>query len=179
MFQTGLIPPNVNLTKRNPTIKWDKYKFRVPLEAEPLPCRSPSGRSLVSLTSSGITGVNGHCVVEGPPSVAQKPSIFWTPEAIQKNAPALLISGGLTPRSVSAVADSVLNATSQSDCSVQTLSRIYGRRSRSFTWRSFAIASNGNEPRFTEHVLCPKHVPEIVFVFSGQGPQHFDSKSTS
>ncbi|TFY50935.1 hypothetical protein EVJ58_g10823, partial [Rhodofomes roseus] len=32
LFETGVLPPNVNLAARNPAIRWDAYKLHVPLE---------------------------------------------------------------------------------------------------------------------------------------------------
>lgn len=171
MFKTGVIAPNVNLINPNPAIKWKEYKFRVPLEPERLPCRSTSGRSLIAMTSSGITGSNGHCVVEGPPRVLKAPNCFWLPGS---TVPSLLVAAGLTPRSASAISDELKNLIT--DHHPHSLARIYGRRARSLTWRSFALAKDGKVSRFSEPTLIPKSTPPLVFVFSGQGPQHFQSK---
>lgn len=160
----------MNLSHPNPAIRWREYRLRVPLEVEQLSCRSPSGRSLVALTSSGISGVNGHCVVEGPPPARTKDSL-WLPGA---NVPSLMIAAGLTPRSASAVAESMDDLVRKHD--PIHLARIYGRRSRSLTWRSFSMCTEAGLSHFSEPLLSPKTPPALVFVFSGQGPQHFSSK---
>ena len=95
IFETEKIPPNVNLTQRNPAIHWAEHRLRVPTEVEPLPSRSTSRPSLVAMTSSGIGGANGHCVVEGPPVEPRTLTEFWTPGF---EAPTLLLAGGLSPR---------------------------------------------------------------------------------
>ncbi|KAJ3555005.1 hypothetical protein NM688_g2810 [Phlebia brevispora] len=168
IFTKGVVPPNINLKTPNPDIHWEEYKFRVPLEAEPVPCRNPNGRPLVALTSSGVGGVNGSVVLEGPPKLPKRKNEFWLPDA---KTPTLLMAGGLTPRSSGAVGDQLKEIVEKYD--VQNLARVYGRRTRSMTWRSYAVA-NGNKIRFSAPVLAPRTPPPVVFVFSGQGPQHFD-----
>lgn len=170
MFKTGIVAPNVNLKNPNPAIHWDEYKFRVPLEPEPLKARHPSGRPLVAMTSSGITGANGHAVIEGPPKIAQPTNTFWLSGA---TIPGLFIAGGLSPRSTTASTELLQELAAKYD--PLTLSRIYGRRARSMTWRSFSVENNGKVARFSDAVLGPKTTPPLVFVFSGQGPQHFHS----
>ncbi len=171
ILHTGIVPPNINMGERNPDIHWEEYKLRVPLAPEPIACRSGNGRPLVALTSSGVGGVNGSVVVEGPPVQAPRANEFWLPGA---KTPTLLVAGGLTPRSAEAVGDQLKELNGKYDA--HNLARIYGRRSRSMTWRSFAVATADKAPRFSKPTLAPRAAPPTVFVFSGQGPQHFDSE---
>ncbi|OJT09920.1 hypothetical protein TRAPUB_13598 [Trametes pubescens] len=171
IFETGMIPPNVNLKTPNPAIKWKEYKLRVPLEPEPLAVRASSGRGLVAMTSSGIGGSNGHCVVEGPPAVSPKPSSFWINAF---DVPLLYVAAGLSPRSASASATDIVDRVGAWAGDVQqAAARAYARRARSMTWRSFAIQSKGAVVKFSEPVLSPRLTPPVVFVFSGQGTQHY------
>ncbi|KIJ30975.1 hypothetical protein M422DRAFT_109557, partial [Sphaerobolus stellatus SS14] len=62
-FQTGIIPLNVNLKTPNPAIRWDHYRLRPVTEPTPITSRSSDGHPLVSITSSGIGGVNGHALI--------------------------------------------------------------------------------------------------------------------
>lgn len=172
IFERGLIPPNVNISKPNPSIRWSQFRLRVPLEPEPLKVRSASGLPLIAMTSSGIGGANGHAVVEGPPPRAQT-AAFWSETA---HVPSLLIAGALSPRSSTALGESLLTVASAAT-DVDALARIYGRRARSMTWRSFAVVGGAKKPSFSKPLLAPKTRPPIVFVFSGQGTQHFQSKS--
>nr|VWP02642.1 Non-canonical non-ribosomal peptide synthetase FUB8 (EC (Fusaric acid biosynthesis protein 8) [Ganoderma boninense] len=169
VFETGLIPPNVNFVTPNPAIRWDEYRLRVPTEIEPLKVRSSTRPALVAMTSSGIGGANGHAVVEGPPISTNSIPSFWVEGA---DAPSLVIAGGLSPRSSAAVGESLLHILESED--VIGLSRVFGRRARSMTWRSFAVAKAGKTPKFNEAAIIPKHKIPIVFVFSGQGTQHFE-----
>ncbi|KAI1783602.1 ketoacyl-synt-domain-containing protein [Ganoderma leucocontextum] len=172
IFETGLIPPNVNLYTPNPAIRWAEHRLRVPQRVERLQCRaSELGRTpLIAMTSSGIGGANGHCVVEGPPPVVACPTAFWTAHA---KIPALLVAGGLSPRSTSAIASALTDAAATPDGGDAALARVFGRRARSMTWRSCAVMQAGRSTTFRDPVLVPKARPPIVFVFSGQGTQYF------
>ncbi|KAF7352570.1 Polyketide synthase [Mycena venus] len=76
------------------------------------------------------------------------------------------------PQTASAIA-STLAMSNPID--LTSLSTIYGRRSRQLTWRTFATWVPGQERiEFPDPVLAPKTKAPIVFVFSGQGPQHFN-----
>ncbi|CCL98280.1 uncharacterized protein FIBRA_00274 [Fibroporia radiculosa] len=169
MFRTGVAPPNVNFVRPNPAIQWEEYKLRVPTEPELLASRSSSGCLLVAMASSGIGGANGHCVIEGPPSARRALSSLWRSSALGLS---LIIAAGLSPRSVTAIEDDLKGLIAKEDANV--VSRVYGRRSRSLTWRSFSIAQHGQLSRFSEQMIIPKSAPPVVYVFSGQGPQHFD-----
>ncbi|EIN05362.1 polyketide synthase [Punctularia strigosozonata HHB-11173 SS5] len=175
IFETGLIPPTINLNTPNPAIKWEQYRLRAPTKLTPLPCRSSSGRSLVAMTSSGIGGANGHCVVESPPSplerYSRKGSPFWTAEMVPSTH--LLVVGGLSPRSTADIINTICDKDIH-QTEVPSLALAYGRRARSMTWRSFAVVDAGKDIRFSDPALATKTKHPIVFVFSGQGPQHID-----
>lgn len=172
MFETGLIPPNVNFNTPNPAIHWDKFGLVVPVTATPLPCRSSSGRSLVAMPSTGIGGANGHCVVESPGIITPTLSRFWDSTLA---ASFLFVAGGLSPNSVASVAES-LKSKLVTNANPGLISAIYGRRSRSMIWRSHGVLSPGSSLKFSEPVLTPRSPGPLVFVFSGQGPQYFDSQ---
>ncbi|KAH9918099.1 ketoacyl-synt-domain-containing protein [Fomitopsis serialis] len=170
IIEHGVIPPTVNCTIPNPAIKWTEHNMRVPVTPEKLSIRSPSGRALIAMSSSGIGGANGHCVIE-----AHAPDVDGTPQlwAYQSSViPSLLIIGGLSPRSASAVGESLKALTAEQDH--KDMDRALGRRARSMLWKAYAVTPDGQTPRFSEPALTPKTAPEIVFVFPGQGPQHWN-----
>ena len=167
-----MVPPNVNFHVPNPAIKWKEYGLRVPTDPIRLPCHSPSGRSLISLSSSGIGGANGHCVVESPPS-RRVLSPFWSLKSFE--VPHLFIAGALSPRSAIGLAEGLKHTVSRMD--PQSISLILGRRSRSMPWRSYSLLTKGNLKKFSEPSLTHGNSDTpLVFVFSGQGPQHLHSK---
>ncbi len=173
IFSTGVIPPNVNFSTPNPAIKWDEYQLRVPVEPTPIPNRCPSKRALVSIASSGIGGSNGHAIVEAPARPKPEDESPWT------GGPILLLAAGLSPRSATAVNDSLTQIALKGDAvQLPILSAIMGRRARQMTWRSAAVFCPGEDekPKFSTAVAVPRKRSPIVFVFSGQGPQHIASK---
>ncbi|PCH38980.1 thiolase-like protein [Wolfiporia cocos MD-104 SS10] len=168
ILDTSVIPPNVNLHTLNPAIKWGEYKFRVPLDATPIIPRSSSGKLLVSISSSGIGGANGHVVVESPPRPYTNGSL-----QASKSRPILLVAGGLTPRSAASVAESLAETAGRDGIDAAALSTTCGRRGRQMIWRTYSVIRHG-EPvcQFPLPVIAPREQQPIVFLFSGQGPQH-------
>ena len=183
-LERRVIPPNVNFHTPNHMIGWNEYRLRVPVEPEPLRARAPNGIPLIAMTSSGIGGANGHAVIEGAPAPLA-PKAFWRSGAA-KSVPALLVAGGLSPRSSTAVGEALAHAIAElgEDVSMAPgLAQTFGRRARSMTWRAFAVADRdgsaskaGVTLSFSKPVLAPKTRPPIVFVFSGQGTQHYQSE---
>ncbi|KAK7452697.1 Mycolipanoate synthase [Stygiomarasmius scandens] len=169
MFETGIIPPNANLQTLNPAIKWDEYHLRVPLEKTSLTARSASRRPLISISSSGIGGSTGHCVVEGPPKLRPRPNVCRT-----SDAPVLLVAGALSPRSTVAMSQAIVELAKQHTESLDSISTVYGRRARQMTWRSFAVVNphDMSKIRFSQPSLSPRSKAPVGFIFSGQGPQH-------
>ncbi|KZT09317.1 uncharacterized protein LAESUDRAFT_548010 [Laetiporus sulphureus 93-53] len=166
MFETGVIPPSVNF----PNGAWDKCNLRVPLEPTHIKARSPSGKVTISISSSGVGGTNGHVVMQGilPQGVDQ----MDVQEAVHST---LLVAGGLTPRSASAVAANLDCLSDAFADQLAALSTICGRRVRQMTWRSYAVTHPGQKiPRFSSPVFVPHVRQPMVFVFPGQGPQHIN-----
>ena len=169
IFEKKTIPPNVNLVDPNPKIQWDEYRLRVAQGPVPLSSRSGTGRSLVSMASSGIGGSNGHVVLESPPSQDYDHSL------IKPDSPVLFIVGGLSPRAAQEISGTLIDTLSK-DSSPQALSQTvkHARRARQMFWRSHFVFIPGSTeaPTNPEPVLAPKDSPPVVFVFTGQGPQH-------
>lgn len=172
MFETGLIPPNVNFRTRNPKIKWDEYRLRVVSEVSPLTARHPSGRALVSIASSGIGGSNGHAVLEAPP---QRETSM--PLRVVSKRPVLLAAGGLSLRSILALCDRLSNKLLHLD-DLSAVAAVSGRRARQMNWRSIALYSPDDQtsPTFSFPILSPRSHGPLVYVFAGQGPQYFESE---
>ncbi|KAK0190671.1 hypothetical protein F5146DRAFT_1194907 [Armillaria mellea] len=171
MFQTGLVPPTVGVRTLNPAIDWTNIS--VPTTVSPLRARNPSGRPLVAINTSGIGGANAHAVLEGPPPFGD-PS-----KGGGLGGPVLLVTGGLSPRSASSNADALAQMVLKNTGLARQISTTYGRRSRQMTWRSYAVFEpEAGALTFSPPVLCPRHSNRspVVFVFSGQGPQHIDSR---
>ncbi|OCH84204.1 putative polyketide synthase [Obba rivulosa] len=170
ILQNEVVPPNVNIRDLNPAIKWEQYKLKVPMSPTPLPRHTP-GKHLVSMAGSGIGGSNGHVILESPPAMTS----VHTQLLPQTERPVLLLAGGLSPRSAGAVADSVIESFRSGDVDVPAISTTLGRRARQMTWRCYAVASGDTSSvQFSIPQHCPRVANPLVFVFSGQGPQHID-----
>ncbi|KAL0569047.1 Mycolipanoate synthase [Marasmius crinis-equi] len=167
IFSTGLIPPTVNVTQSttNPKIRWDEYRLHVVTKTTHLKApENHSKRALIAVAGSGIGGVNGHCLLEEPPKPSMNHSHY-------NGSSRLLIGGGLSLRSATAVCESLQERERSVD--VAALARTYGRRSRSMTWKSYTLHHpEGGLSPFPPPVLSPRSPPPLVFVFSGQGSQH-------
>ncbi|KAK0480492.1 putative polyketide synthase [Armillaria luteobubalina] len=157
MFETKIIPPTAGIRTLNPLIEWKKYRLDVPTNVSHLSTRSSSGRPLISVNSSGI----GDSPID--------------------DGPTLLVTGGLSPRSASANADSLSALIKNHPSQARAISTIYGRQARQMNWRTYAIHNPKDTTlSFSPPTLCPRQSSRspIIFVFSGQGPQHINSTST-
>ncbi|KAF4610126.1 hypothetical protein D9613_010407 [Agrocybe pediades] len=171
IFDQKVIPPQINIKRLNPGIKWDDYRLKVPLSATPLPVRNQK-KSLVAISSSGIGGSNGHVVLESPPPVEEHQKIA----VAVSHGPVLLTLGTLSSRTVSVMAESIKANLPRYSSDLQGLSTVLGRRSKQGTYRSYGIISPDGAvlSEFTTPVHTPRLTNSMVFVFSGQGPQHQD-----
>ncbi|GJJ10518.1 Type I Iterative PKS [Clathrus columnatus] len=176
IIEHQLIPPTANFVIPNRRILWDEFNLHVP-STTPIPFmpRDPSGRALISLSSFGIGGANGHIVLEGPPSRAQEHNLSDNIDHVLPET-LLIMGGGLTPRSAAAMAESLQDVfLTASPSDIPLLTKLAGRQAQQLTWRSFALyapSSGTKSITFCEPQLAPRTRPPLAFVFSGQGPQH-------
>ncbi|KAJ7174132.1 acyl transferase domain-containing protein [Mycena crocata] len=120
------------------------------------------------MASSGIGGSNGHVVLEGPP---QLPSVNQTFCSI--NGPVLVMASGLSPRSASATAEQLSQIFATLPTSEYAATRtVLGRRAKQMNWRSYAVTTPGSSIQFCSPQYSSRDTNSLVFVFSGQGPQH-------
>ncbi|KAJ7046113.1 polyketide synthase [Mycena alexandri] len=160
MFATNSIPPQANYKTPNPAIHWEEYNMRVPTQVEEF--------TTSNANAFGLMGANGHAIVESPPLKSHQPTVV--PIAM----PVLLIAAGLSPRTATAVAADLTELASEIPNEISVLSTIYGRRARQLTWRTAAISTSDTPFIFPAPRFVPRGSPPIVFVFSGQGPQHIE-----
>ena len=76
----------------------------MPLKPEPLKAFNPSGRPLIVMTSSGITGTNGHAVIEGLLKISKFMNNFWVFGA---NVSGFFIVGGMSLCSTEAISENM------------------------------------------------------------------------
>ncbi|KAH7906404.1 hypothetical protein BJ138DRAFT_1222020, partial [Hygrophoropsis aurantiaca] len=170
IFENGIIPPHVNCVELNANVPWSKYRFRVPAEATPLGCRSPLGRSLISISSAGIGGAAGHIVLEAPPKRPDDPrSQPNTPQS-----PVLCVVGGLTPKAVEDMVERIATATAHNLDLLTDYATVASRRARQFQWRTYVELPLSSPATTWKISQVPTSPPSLAFIFSGQGPQHFN-----
>ncbi|KAF8195303.1 hypothetical protein K438DRAFT_802881 [Mycena galopus ATCC 62051] len=168
MFATNSIPPQANYKNPNPAIHWEEYNMRVPTQVEEFTTRNASGKKLVSINAFGLLGANGHAIVESPPPKSNEPTV------VPSGMPVLLVGAGLSPRTATAVGADLSQLASEIPNEIAILSTIYGRRARQLTWRAAAISTCDTPFVFPAPRFVPRGAPALVFVFSGQGPQHIE-----
>ncbi|KAJ7659066.1 hypothetical protein DFH06DRAFT_990014, partial [Mycena polygramma] len=167
IFEHGVIPPTVNFSTPARRIDWESYQVTVPVEPTPLGCRSPSGRSIISLSSSGLGGTTGHVVLQAPPPPAEPMSALST-------APVLFLVGGLSSNAVDQISQGVLQLDATDSSALRECASTLSRRARQLPWRKyFTIPPSPRVPVQTA-TLIPNPTSPLVFVFSGQGPQHLE-----
>lgn len=163
-----MIPPNVNLSNLNPQIDWSR--MIIPRQPMSLGCRSSSGRSVLSLSSSGIGGATGHVVIEAPPNSSQ----FEVPQSFK---PLFCMIGGLSSvhaeristRLIDKLASSKKDITEIRECIVSL-----SRAARQSEWRTYILFSTSLDIHGTipSPLQAPSTPRSLAFIFSGQGPQH-------
>lgn len=176
MIEHNIIPPTANFNIPNRKIQWEEHNLHVPSTPTRFTPRASSRKALISLSSFGIGGANGHAILEGP---ARRPNGLYGKHAPRTDPSdaILIMSGGLSPRSANTMSDLLaqlfMNASPET---LHLLAKMAGRQARQLTWRSFALyyphASVSKPITFQEPLLAPRSRPPLAFVFSGQGPQH-------
>ncbi|PPQ73012.1 hypothetical protein CVT24_001401 [Panaeolus cyanescens] len=170
ILNNRVIPPQVNVRELNPAIKWKDYRLRLPLGPTPLPCRS-NDKSLIAIAGSGIGGSNGHVVIESAPAF-----VAPSQQTDGLKRPTLITVGGLSSRAVAAFSDALKANFNAYLEDLPGLSTVLGRRTKQATWRSYTIlgADQTSLPEIPGAQHAPRLPNSLVWVFSGQGPQHKD-----
>ncbi|KAI0313261.1 hypothetical protein OF83DRAFT_1286326 [Amylostereum chailletii] len=172
MFEKATIPPSVNLANRNPEILWDRHRLRTMDAPQVLESRSPSGQSIISISGNGIGGSTGHIVLQGPPPA----KLTAVPANPQTHI--LIIVAGLHPNAVDHIASNILSHQFDAYADLANTAVLLSRRARQLPWRSFAILQPSSDHpttlSFPPSKLVPRTPPRLAYIFSGQGPQHFE-----
>ncbi|KAJ6517364.1 hypothetical protein C8R47DRAFT_960482, partial [Mycena vitilis] len=164
IVEKGIIPPVANLSSPAPSIAWDTHKLRVPTDSMVLSQSSP-GISVVGLAGAGIGGSTGHIVVESAPPPSGGHVI-----AGNANTPVTFIVGGLSPRAVSSISQSILDAGILDFGTLRALAATLSRRARQMPWRTtFTLPTPAEIPAA---IMVASSPPPLAFIFSGQGPQN-------
>lgn len=167
ILQHRTIPPQANFSTPNPKIPFEEARLIVPLEATLWPKGRPER---ISVNSFGITGANAHAVIE---SAASYTDVAWpgNHEAIQggSRAEILLISATNT-HTLKHRAKLFQEFAFNNPRQLADLSHSLASRREQLSHRAYCITS-GSEEREVTFGERPKSVPQLTFVFTGQGAQ--------
>ena len=188
MLQTRTVPPQASLTQVNPRIRWQQHNLQLAREKTRLPCKGKE--PLISLSSFGIGGTNGHAILEGfssNQSDADRHRINTNDDVIELDAPILLSIGALSAKQAGKVAEvtyAQLERAAKNGAAtrsqIASLATRLAREARQCTWRSHLVttvrkmlSSDAQPlPPMPNATMQPKTRTPLLFVLSGQGPQH-------
>ncbi|PWN39310.1 hypothetical protein IE81DRAFT_369188 [Ceraceosorus guamensis] len=187
MLRDRVIPPQANLKRLNPRIDWRRHNMRLAVPNEQL---EGGEQPLISLSSFGIGGTNGHVVVQGHAQGFQEESeaLAAARDEIMEE-PVLLILGALSPKAFHKIIAGLKEQLSEASAAstrdmlpwkdVSSLTTRLARQARQCTWRASKVVqladlcSGDWKVSMPEPVLVPRIPAPLVLVFSGQGPQHW------
>ncbi|KAJ6611341.1 hypothetical protein B0H10DRAFT_369055 [Mycena sp. CBHHK59/15] len=165
IFEHGIIPPTVNFLNPARAIDWEAFQVVVPVEPTSLGCRSSSGRPIISLSGFALGGATGHVVLQAPPLRSKT-----TPEC--STAPVLFIVGGLSSDAVHQISRGILDIGTDDPRTLRECAATVSRRARQLPWRNYFTVPPS--PHTTAPALVSHDASLLIFVFSGQGPQHLE-----
>lgn len=168
IFDKGIIPPTPGISLPNRAIPWDRYNLEVVTKPVPLSSKTKGRAPLISIASAGIGGSLGHVLLEGPPR--QEFDVALRPQC---GTPVLFLIGGLTPNVVQDIAQQLTHLPSDYE-TILGNAVTSSRQARQLPWRSFLIYKNDRVfvTDLPRPILSPTKIPQLAFVFSGQGPHN-------
>jgi acyl transferase domain-containing protein/NADPH:quinone reductase-like Zn-dependent oxidoreductase/SAM-dependent methyltransferase/NAD(P)-dependent dehydrogenase (short-subunit alcohol dehydrogenase family)/acyl carrier protein len=171
MLDRGTLVPNLHFTEPNPEIHFEKYKLRVQTEVE----KFDSTNKLVAVSSFGFGGSNGCVILEGFGNCAlPKISHF----SFVLTAPYLFILSAETSKALETRIEQtkqlqvITEPTNGEVLTSRNLSATLIRR-QVHRYVSFGVGTTPATTVYCEPKLSSSQEP-IVWVFGGQGPQHYD-----
>jgi acyl transferase domain-containing protein len=158
-----IIPPNIFFNNPNPKIPFQEANLRVPVEAIPWPMNQ---LERASINSFGIGGANAHVVLESAASFGVLP----ISQRDQASRPQLLL---FSANNVQSLQDSLRaheKYLESNACSLEPMASTLSLRRDHHPHRAFGIKSEG-APLHLSSLSKSKSMPELVFIFTGQGAQ--------
>ncbi|KAM7216063.1 Acyl transferase domain containing protein [Rhypophila decipiens] len=171
------IPPNIKFDKPNPNIPFDQGKLRVPTDVIPWP---KDRRERVSINSFGVGGANAHAIIDSAASFGlpaagggdRLHSIYVSLPAIDTT---LLVFTANHPNSLQQHIEDHREYIAEHPGTLDDVAYTLGMRREHLAHRAFALASSSGTENAGITVSAPckvtSPVPEVVFVFTGQGAQ--------
>ncbi|KAI1211603.1 uncharacterized protein F4807DRAFT_473071 [Annulohypoxylon truncatum] len=159
------IPPNIKFHQPNPNIPFEQGGLRVPTEPSPWP---QDRYERVSINSFGVGGANAHVILDSAASFGIQTNTSSIPAGSR-----LIVFTANDSKSAHRGAQEcrhfMTNHPEQLDDAAYTL----GLRREHLSHRCFAVSNEANlkDLAFSAPVKVPAAVPNVIFVFTGQGAQ--------
>jgi acyl transferase domain-containing protein/acyl-CoA synthetase (AMP-forming)/AMP-acid ligase II/acyl carrier protein len=186
----GEVPPSLHFNEANPHIPFDQLPLRVQTILTPW----PEGRHLAGVSSFGFGGSNAHAVLEAVPVTHPGNPPTATPtdandQSVPVTDPACLVPlSARSPEALQALAHSCRDRLAADGAPVfRDFSYSMARRRSHHDYRLTLVAHSRSEAiecldaylqgqarlEVSSGRRVPNRRPQVVFVFSGQGPQWF------
>ncbi|MGV9567629.1 type I polyketide synthase, partial [Streptomyces sp. NPDC003480] len=184
-MRAGVIPPTLHLHTPSPLIDWDELPLKVPTALEPW----REDRRLAGVSSFGFSGTNCHLVLEGPAAAGATgtgPSEATPTAPPADGAVHVLTVSGATPaaldeagaRMAAFLADGAGGASLADVCLTAATGRSHLEHRRAVVAGSADELArgltDGGPGTFEGQVRGARSVPEVAFLFTGQGSQYPD-----
>ncbi|MCC2314660.1 type I polyketide synthase [Cellulomonas xiejunii] len=191
VLKHGVVPPTVHADRPTDRIDWESARVHVPARLVPL--RRGAARTVVGVSSFGLSGVNCHVLVTDAPDGGDAPPAVRTVQAHAVSGTAAEVVRGTGRAAVLTVsahdaatlrpyAESVaaLVATLRDEAEVADVARRLAEERPTFPVHRWAVpvgspretARRLNELPTADTFLTAAPSPSLVLVFSGQGRQH-------
>jgi malonyl CoA-acyl carrier protein transacylase/SAM-dependent methyltransferase len=174
-FSRGELPPNLHFEKATPHVDWRSSRLAVVEKPVALP-RDADGRSIVGVSSFGISGTNAHLVLEAPPKAPVSAAQLERPAHIltlSARTDAALRSLGNDWGAAFSRTDAIADLCHTANVGRARLGRraaIFGRTKADFTRALTALHEGVEAPGLL--VGGGRETPRVAFLFTGQGA-HF------
>ena len=188
-IQHRTIPPHLHLRQPNPLIDWARYRIEVPLQATAWQTHADAPRR-AGISSFGFSGTNAHLVIEEAP-VAHAPVIAASTTAARSELLVISAQSGaalkeLASRYCGTIAAGTLARSAHGSPSLAAVAASAALGRSHFAERLAVVASSADEAYRqlaafaatglpsdgTFYGRSSGSVPEIVFMFTGQGSQY-------
>jgi acyl transferase domain-containing protein len=162
-LEKKIIPPNIFFNTPNPKIPFEAANLRVPVEATPWPA---THAERASVNSFGIGGANAHVILESAASYG----INLVPNLAASSRPQLLLFSSHDQKALQKSIQAHEAYKEIHPKRLGDLAHTLARHRDHMAYRAFGIKSKGT-PTHVSPSIKSKRIPELVFIFTGQGAQ--------
>ncbi|KAL3462238.1 hypothetical protein BJX64DRAFT_288570 [Aspergillus heterothallicus] len=168
-LENKVLLPHILMKEPNPKIPFETAKLIVPQDSSPW----PEGRKeRISVNNFGVGGTNVHVILDSASSLNLHTADDRACQAHPHPHPRVLVVSANTERSLTRRVEDIKVYLANSPQALRDLSFTLGERREHLAYRAFALATEGQElGTFNVGAASCGGLPEITFVFTGQGAQ--------